>query len=269
MSDEALRKHMALQQANQHKFKVNGPSMETNNNPKALSSIDEIFTRLKAIGSVGNAFKTAQEEAIVKQEWMLALREEGVTKQHMIDDGIDSFRVKARNTRGTAWFPSIGEFISMCLGSENKLEYAARAYDLFINQERQIDNVGQIVIGRHGFELKTMKAAGCKKHFELYYLKYAESNKITTLDAFSLTDGVSLSPEQEKAAQARTLAARDEFLASVGQLIGKPVIEPIKISTKKAELTTGKIKTSFKSQRQMSDERDRQLAAVNHLLNKG
>ena len=118
------QKQVALIQANAHKFKQPSRPIEDNTSPKALASIDEIFTRLKAIGSVGNAFKTPQEEAIVKQEWMLALREEGVTKQSMIDDGIDAFRVKARQSRSTAWFPSIGEFIDMCLGSDNTLEHA-------------------------------------------------------------------------------------------------------------------------------------------------
>lgn len=166
------------------------------------------------------------------------------------------------------WLPSVGKFIKWCDQSSNVAGFADRAYNLFINQEKQIDNVGQMVISKHSFELKTMKASDCKKSFESYYLKYSESSQITALDAFSLTDGVSLSPEQEDAARKRTVAARDEFLASVGQLIGRPVIEPIKPAKKKAELTTGKIKTSFKSQQQMSDERDRQLAAVNHLLNK-
>jgi hypothetical protein len=166
------------------------------------------------------------------------------------------------------WLPSVGKFIKWCDQSGGLVEFSDRAYNLFINQQRQIDNVGQMVIARHGFDLKNMKAADCKKQFELYYLKYAESNQITALEAFSLTDGVSLSPEQEKSAQARTVAARDEFLSSVGQLIGKPVIEPIKAPKKKSELTTGKINTSFKSPQQMIDERDRQLAAVKHLLNK-
>ena len=218
MSDEALKKHMLLQQANQHNHKQPSKPVQSNNNPQALNVMDELFTRLKAISAVGNAFKTDEEEKIVKQEWMLAFKEEGVTKQAIIDDGLESFRVKARKSRSTTWFPSIGEFIDLCLGSDDKLKFAERALEIFINpkwKQKQICNIGQMVVSKHYYQLKSCKSSETNKKFIELYLKYAEDEPVMTLDAFSLTDGVTLSKEQKLDAEKRTQTAQADCMSKI------------------------------------------------------
>lgn len=257
------QKQVAAIQANAHKFKQPSRPVEDNTNPKALTSIDEIFTRLKAIGSVGNAFKTAQEEAIVKQEWMLALREEGVTKQSMIDDGIDAFRVKARQSRSTAWFPSIGEFIDMCLGSDNALEYAERALKLFNRGERQICSVGKMLVGEHHFNLKKLPANESNKKFIDLYLELAKENDIEPLKAFALTETVQLSPEQLKDKQKRTQTAQNECLNHLHGLFGKSEHKPVEQPKKEAGgVSKGSLRVQTKSVKQLDEERQRQLDAI-------
>jgi hypothetical protein len=256
-------KQVALIQANAHKFKKPSRPVEDNTNPKALASIDEIFTRLKAIGSVGNAFKTPQEEAIVKQEWMLALREEGVTKQSMIDDGIDAFRVKARQSRGTAWFPSIGEFIDMCLGSDSALEYAERALKLFNRGQRQTCTVGKLLVGEHHFNLKKLPATESNKKFIELYLELAKDNDIEPLEAFALTETVQLSPEQLKDKQKRTQTAQNECLNQLHGLFGKSEPKPVEQPKKKAGgVSKGSTGIKAQTQKQADDNRDKQLKAM-------
>jgi hypothetical protein len=259
-------KQVALIQANAHKFKKPSRPVEDNTNPKALASIDEIFTRLKAIGSVGNAFKTPQEEAIVKQEWMLALREEGVTKQSMIDDGIDAFRVKARQSRGTAWFPSIGEFIDMCLGSDSAIEYADRALKLFNRGERQICSVGQMLVAEHKFDLKKLPANESNKRFIDIYLELAKESDIEPLEAFALTETVQLSPEQLKDKQKRTQTAQNECLNALHGLFGKYEHKPVEQPKKKAGgVKKGSTGIKAKTPQQLDAERKRQLDMIKGL----
>ena len=159
MSNE-LQEHMKRQLANQHNHKPLSSGQQDNKNPAALGVMDDLFIRLKAVTVVGNAFKTPSEEAIVKQEWMLGFREEGVTKQSMIDDGLDAIRIKARKSSAVTYFPTLGEFIDACKGNNNSLELAKRGLDLFNSGQKQIDNVGQMVVSKHGFDLKKMKACG-------------------------------------------------------------------------------------------------------------
>lgn len=266
MSDDALRKHMVLQQANQHNHKQTEQGQQDNKNPAALNVVDELFTRLKAITSVGSAFKTASEEAIVKQEWMLAFREEGVTKQSMIDEGIENVRIKARKSRSTTWFPSVGEFIDLCLGNNNKLDYAQRALDLFNSAQKQIDSVGQMVVSKHAFDLKQMRAADTNKQFIELYLSYAANNEVTALEAFALTETVQLSPEQLKDANNRKLNAQNECLNQLHGLFGKPkpkeaVVEP----TKQAGVQQGSLKTYAKTPAQLEAEKQRQLDMIKGL----
>jgi hypothetical protein len=262
------QKQVALIQANAHTFKQPARAVEDNTNPTALSSIDEIFTRLKAIGSVGNAFKTPQEEAIVKQEWMLALREEGVTKQSMIDDGIDLFRVKARKARGTTWFPSIGEFIDMCLGSNDSLEYAERALKLFNRSERQICTVGKMLVGEHHFNLKKLPAKESNKLFIDLYLELAKNNDIEPLEAFALTETVQLSKEQQKDADNRKQEAQNRFFKQFGRLaedISKDnSVKPVKVVSKGVQ--KGSLKVKFKSPRKLEEEKQRQLESIQGML---
>lgn len=260
MSNEALRKHMAMQMANQHNHKHNTASQQDNKNPAALNVIDELFTRLKAITSVGNAFKTESQEAIVKQEWMLAFREEGITKQSMIDDGIDAVRIKARKSRSTTWFPSVGEFIDLCKGNDNKMEFAQRGLDLFNSGQKQIDSVGKMVTGKHGFDLKTMKATETNKRFIELYLMYAENNEIQALESNLLTETVQLSKEQQKDAENRALDAQNQFLSQFSNLIDeKEEVKPVNVES---GVKTGSLKVSVKSRREIEDSRQRQLAMI-------
>ena len=262
MSDEA-RKQVAAIQANAHTFKKPSPGMETNNNPRALSSIDDTFTRLKAICVVGNAFKTPTEEAIVKQEWMLAMREEGVVKQYMIDDGIEYFRVKSRKTRAVTFFPTIGEFIDACVGSDDKLERAMIAYRIFSNptwDEKQVCSIGVLVVSRHGFDLKAMKSSDGKKRFIELYLEIASNNEFKLLDAYAITETVQLSKEQRKDADKRTQHAENSFLAKFSNLIDD---EPEKeVKTVKSGVNKGKIKVGL-SHAQKLAEIERQLNMIN------
>ena len=260
MSEEALRKHMAMQMANQHNHKHNTAAQQDNKNPAALNVIDELFTRLKAITSVGNAFKTESQEAIVKQEWMLAFREEGVTKQSMIDDGIDAVRIKARKSRSTTWFPSVGEFIDLCKGNDNKMEFAQRGLDLFNSGQKQIDSVGKMVTGKHGFDLKSMKATETNKRFIELYLMYAGNNEIQALESNLLTETVQLSKEQQNDADKRALDAQNQFLNQFSNLIDeKEEVKPINV---KSGVKTGSLKVKVKSAKEIEDSRQRQLAMI-------
>ena len=257
--NEAKRQVAAIQ-ANAHKFKSPVKPIEDNQNPKAIAVIDEIFTRLKAIGSVGNAFKTESEERIIKQEWMLALREEGVTKQSMIDDGIEAFRVKARKSRSTTWFPTIGEFIDMCQGSDSAIDFAKRAYDLFIRRESQIDSVGRMVTAKHAFDLRKMKARDCEKGFIAYYLEYAKNNAIEPLETHLLTETVQLTPEQEKEACRRKLEAQNQFFDEFSSLIADKSENTAKKTIAKG--VNSMPKANKKSVTQLEEEKQRQLKAI-------
>lgn len=257
MSDEALKKHMAMQMANQHNHKQPSQNARASDNPAALNVMDDLFTRLKAITSVGNAFKTPQEEAIVKQEWMLAFREEGVAKQSMIDDGVDSVRIKARKSRSTTWFPSIGEFIDLCLGADDKTEFAQRALNLFNSAQKQIDSVGKLVVSKHSFELKQMKASDTNKKFIELYLRYAENNAIEPLESNLLTETVQLSEQQQKDAEKRALEAQNQFLNKFSSLIeGKPETKQV---NSESGLKTGSTKVYSKSVSDKQKEKERQL----------
>jgi hypothetical protein len=258
MINEAAKKQVAAIQASAHTFKQSAKPIQDNTHPRVISVIDKLFLQLKAITAVGNAFKTPQEEHIVKQEWILAFAEEGIRGQDVIDVGVEMVRIKARKSRGTTWFPSIGEFIDMCLGSDNKIEFAERAYNLFIKREQQIDTVGRMVTASHSFELRQMKAADCKKGFIELYLKYAENNPIEQLEAFALTETVQLSPEQQKEADKRAQAAQSEFLAKFSGIAAEKPKEPVK--KVKPGLKAGKIQGETRQSLAAAEkERERQL----------
>ena len=72
-----------------------------------------------------------------------------------------------------------------------------------------------MVVGKHTFHLRKMEASKSKKAFTDYYLGYAENEPITTLDAFSLTDGVTISKEQQLDAQKRTQAAQADCMSKI------------------------------------------------------
>lgn len=241
-------------------FKQPKPTMEDNTNPRALSSIDDIFTRLKAICAVGNAFKDDRQEMIVKQEWMLALKQESITRQDMIDDGLERIRTKARKSRGVVWFPSIGEFIDACLGSDDALPMAQKALDLFNSGQKQIETVGREVVKKHGFDLKLMKAADSNKKFIELYLMIAADNPIEPLESHLLTESVQLTKEQQKDAENRAAVARDSFLNQFSSLITEKPKKEVKQS--QAGLKTESLKVRHKSQKEIDESRRLQLQQI-------
>lgn len=165
----------------------------------------------------------------------------------------------------TDWLPSVGKFIKWCEQSNDLTQFAERAYNLFIKREQQIDTVGKMVTANHAFDLRKMNSKDCEKGFIEHYLRYAQDNAIEPLEAFALTNGVQLSPEQQKEAEKRNEIARNECLDSLHSLFGKP--EPkVTIESQKTGLITGRIKTHYKSPKQLDDERERQLRAIKDKL---
>ena len=108
----------------------------------------------------------------------------------------------------------------MCGQENDMIQLADRAYQLFINREKQIDNIGQLVVSKHAFHLRKMEASKSKKAFTDYYLEFAENVPVTTLDAFSLTDGVTLSKEQQLDAEKRTQAAQADCMSKIKSQLG-------------------------------------------------
>ena len=161
----------------------------------------------------------------------------------------------------TDWLPSVGKFIKWCGQDGDVIEFAERAYGLFIQREKQIDTVGQMVVSKHAFDLRSMKAADGKKIFVELYLDFAQDNEITPIDAFALTETVQLSPKQQKDADDRKLNAQNEFLAKFGGLINEAQEVAVKKVKAKIEtgVKTGKIPTAHKSQAKCDEERTRQL----------
>lgn len=111
----------------------------------------------------------------------------------------------------TDWMPSVGKFIKWCDQSDKIFPLAQRALDLFNSAQKQIDSVGKMVVSKHSFNLKQLKAADTNKQFTELYLSYAENNAIESLDTFALTKTVQLSKEQQKDADNRATEAREAF----------------------------------------------------------
>ena len=251
-------------QQNQSGFKQPAKPIEDNNHPKVVSTMAELFTRLKAITTVGNAFKTQEEEHIVKQEWVLAFAQEGIKSQDIIDRGVEAMRIKARKSRSTTWFPSIGEFIDACLGSDNRQELAERAYKLFITGQKQIDTVGRMVTASSSFELRQLKASECKKQFIELYLQFAENNAVEPLESHLLAEEVQLSHEQQKEAEKRSETARNEFLGKFSGLIADK-LDKKPIKQVKTGVQSVKPQRTYKSVAQCDKERERQLKAIKNM----
>ena len=163
----------------------------------------------------------------------------------------------------TDWLPSVGKFIKMCDQSSDVLPCAQRALDLFNSGQKQIDSVGKMVTGKHGFDLKNMKAAETGKRFIELYLSYAEDNAIESLEAFALTETVQLSPEQQKEADKRKQVAQNEFFARFGSVnADKPVEQPKKEAS---GVSKGSLRVPTKSPKQLEDEKRRQLDMIKGL----
>ena len=183
--------------------------------------------------------------------------------------------VTACEESDTDWLPSVGKFIKMCEQSNDLTQFAERAYQLFIKREDQIETVGRMVTASHSFELRKLKAADCEKGFIELYLKYAADNAIETLDGFALenlTDDVVLERKRQEERDRRTPeenkalddAAQAKFLAKFsGVIADKPEEKPKKQA--KTGVTTGKIKTQYKSPAQLEKEKERQLALIKNM----
>lgn len=163
------------------------------------------------------------------------------------------------------WLPSVGKFIKWCEQNDDVMEYAKRALDLFNRAQRQIDTIGQMVAGRHGYDLKQLTADKSNKEFIDLYLRYAQDNAIESFDAFVLTDGVTLSSEQLKDAENRKLAAQNECLNKLHGLFGKPVEKEAITNTVKSGVKTRSTKVYSKTPAQLDAERERQLKLIKGL----
>ena len=164
----------------------------------------------------------------------------------------------------TDWLWSVGKFIKMCDQSNDLLPLAQRALDLFNSAQKQVDSVGQMVVSKHAFNLKQMKAEQTSKQFIELYLKYAENNAIEPLEAFALTETVQLSPEQLKDKQKRTQAAQDEFFSKFNKFVEKNPGIPAETVEKAIGIKQGSLKTYNKSVKQLEEEKQRQLDAIKH-----
>jgi hypothetical protein len=163
----------------------------------------------------------------------------------------------------TDWLPSVGKFIKMCDQSNEVLPLAQRALDLFNSAQKQIDSVGQMVVSKHKFDLKQMKAADTGKRFIELYLSYAENNAIESLEAFALTETVQLSKEQRKDADKRKQTAQNECLNHLHGLFGKSEPKPVEQPKKNADgVAKGSLRVPTKSVKQLDEERRRQLDAI-------
>jgi hypothetical protein len=160
----------------------------------------------------------------------------------------------------TDWLPSVGKFIGMCEQSTDLEECAKRALALFNSAQKQIESVGQMVVSKHSFDLKLMKAADTNKQFIELYLRYSADNAIEPLESHLLTEGVQLSEEQQKDADSRSKLAQNAFLDKFSDAIDDEPEEK-QVDIKKG-LVTGKIKSSYKSPSQLDAEKQRQLNAI-------
>jgi len=158
------------------------------------------------------------------------------------------------------WLPSVGKFIKWCDQSSDVMPFAQRGLDLFNSGQKQIDSVGKMVTGKHGFDLKTMKATETNKRFIELYLMYAENNEIQALESNLLTETVQLSKEQQKDADKRALDAQNQFLNQFSNLIDeKEEVKPINVES---GVKTGSLKVKVKSEKEIEDSRQRQLAMI-------
>ena len=165
----------------------------------------------------------------------------------------------------TDWLPSVGKFIKWCEQENGLLEFAQRALDLFNSAQKQVDSIGQMVVSKHSFNLKQMKAEQTSRQFIELYLKYAENNAIEPLEAFALAETVKLSPEQLKDKQKRTQTAQNECLNHLHGLFGKSEPKPVEQPKKQSEgVAKGSLRVPTKSVKQLDEEKQRQLDAIKH-----
>lgn len=191
----------------------------------------------------------------LKMAWSKAI------KRHMEKTGVQ-LNIKAGliacEESESDWLISVGKFIKMCDQSDSIMPLAQRALDLFNGGQKQIDNVGQMVVGKHGFDLKKMKAADNNKQFIELYLGYAANNPIEAKESHLLTETVQLSEEQQKDADNRALIAQNQFLNKFkGEIAKEAKVEPMKLEN--VGVKTGSLKTYKKTPIQKEDEKQRQL----------
>jgi hypothetical protein len=160
----------------------------------------------------------------------------------------------------TDWLPSVGKFIKWCDQTSDIELLALRALELFNSGQKQIDNIGQMVVGKHSFYLKNLKASENKKQFVELYLTYAEGNAINELEGALLTETVQLSDEQQKDREKAIKTARNEFFAKFGAKgETKKVIEPKK---KAKGIKSGSTGRKAQTQKQADESRNKQLKAM-------
>ena len=163
------------------------------------------------------------------------------------------------------WMPSVGKFIKWCEQSDDVTEFAKRALNLFNSAQKQIDNVGKMVVSKHGFDLKRLPADKSEKRFIELYLQYAQDNPIEACESHLLTETVQLSEEQQKDADNRALIAQNQFLNKFKAETAKEAkVEPMKHEN--VGVKTGSLKVYKKTPIQKEDEKQRQLKIAKGMI---
>lgn len=228
--------------------------------PEAVNYVDKVFRSiLPHFPAWRQTCPTDSDLGMMKAAWTKA-----IVRHSMKTGSLPNAKagVTACEESDSDWLPSVGKFIKMCEQSNDLMPLAQRALDLFNSAQKQIDNVGKMVTGKHGFDLKNMKAAETGKRFIELYLSYAEDNPIESLEAFALPQSVQLSDEQLKEAEKRKQAAQNQFFKQFGSIkADKPVEQPKK---EVKGVQKGSLKTYSKTPKQLDEERKRQLDAIKH-----
>lgn len=231
--------------------------------PAAIQYIDSLFnSMLPHFPAWRQSCPTEEDLGRLKSAWAKAVVRHSRKVGHKLNVKAG---LLACEESDTDWLPSVGKFIKWCEQSDSVTEFANRAYDLFINRSNQLDNIGQSVVSKHGFDLRSMKAADSKKEFIRYYLMYSENNNIEPLESNLLTETVQLSPEQQKEAEKRADEARNRFLNNFsGLLAGK---KDKQVKKKAVGIKKGSTHAEIrKSIRALDRERERQLALIKNKL---
>lgn len=232
---------------------------------KAREGVDKLFASiLPHFPAWRQTCKNNQELGSMKLAWTKAfIRNKAKTGKNLnLKAGI-----LACEESDSDWLPSVGKFIKWCDQDDGLSDFADRAYDLFVNREKQIDSVGLMVTSKYSFELRQKKASECESKFKGLYLKFASNNEIKPLDAFAITETVQLTPKQEKEAKNRAMKAQNQFLSTFSVLVKKNKGNK-EAPPKNKGIHTGKIKSgSYKSPAQMEAEKQRQLAMIKELKN--
>lgn len=247
--------------------------------PEAVNYVDKVFRSiLPHFPAWRQTCPTDADLGMMKAAWTKA-----IVRHSMKTGALPNAKagVTACEESDSDWLPSVGKFIKWCDQSNDLMPMAQRALDLFNSAQKQIDNVGQMVIAKHKFDLKQMKASDSNKRFIELYLSYAENNAIESLDAFALEDMTTSSYEERKLArereersdeenEARDEAAKAGFFSLFGQFVEKNPNIPADVAKKAIEehhgIKQGSLKKYAKTPAQLEENKQRQLKIAKGLM---